>query len=78
VLPALADLLKDASKRTQIIVTTHSDVLVDAMTDMPKVVLIGEKTEGGTTLTNLDMEIASTRRQCHRRDNAVLRTVKTN
>lgn len=56
VLPTLADLLKDASQHTQLIVTTHSDVLVDAMTDMPEAVLIAEKGAQGTTLTRLDPE----------------------
>lgn len=54
VLPTLADLLKEASTRTQLIVTTHSDVLVDAMGDRPEAVLVADKSEGGTTLTRLD------------------------
>ncbi len=54
VLPTLAALLKEAAERSQIIITTHSDVLVDAMTDCPEVVLVAEKTERGTTLTRLD------------------------
>lgn len=56
IIPKLAELLKEASERTQLIVTTHSDVLVDAMTDMPECVLVAEKTENGTTLTRLDRE----------------------
>lgn len=56
VLPTLAELLKEASARTQIIVTTHSDVLVDAMSDQPESVLVAEKTDIGTTLTRLDAE----------------------
>jgi predicted ATPase len=56
VLPTLADLLKEASTRTQLIVTTHSDVLVDAMSDQPEAVLVAEKGEHGTTLTRLDTE----------------------
>lgn len=54
VLPALAELLKEASERTQIIITTHSDVLVDAMTDCPEAVLVAEKTDSGSILTRLD------------------------
>ena len=54
VLPTLADLLKEASTRTQLIVTTHSDVLVDAMSDKPDSVLVAEKAAGVTTLTRLD------------------------
>lgn len=56
VLPTLADLMKEASQRCQLIVTTHSDVLVDAMTDQPESVLVAEKTDEGTTLTRLDAE----------------------
>jgi predicted ATPase len=56
VLPTLAELLKEASENTQIIVTTHSDVLVDAMTDCPDAVLVAEKTEAGTTMTRLDSQ----------------------
>lgn len=56
VLPTLADLLKEASTRTQLIVTTHSDVLVDAMSDQPEAVLVAEKGEHGTTLTRLNAE----------------------
>lgn len=56
VLPTLAELLKEASTRTQLIVTTHSDVLVDAMSDQPEAVLVAEKSEAGTTLTRLDAE----------------------
>jgi predicted ATPase len=54
VLPTLAELLKEASERTQLFITTHSDVLVDAMSDRPEVVLIAEKGQHGTTLTRLD------------------------
>ncbi|WP_153146308.1 AAA family ATPase [Dechloromonas sp. H13] len=56
VLPRLAQLLKDASERTQLIVTTHSDVLVDALTDQPDAVLVADKGDKGTTLTRLSKE----------------------
>lgn len=56
VLPTLADLLKKASERTQLIVTTHSDVLVDALTDRPEAVMVAEKTANGTTLSRLDAQ----------------------
>jgi predicted ATPase len=46
-------LLRDASERCQLIVTTHSDVLVDAMTDMPEAVLVCEKKDGATNLRRL-------------------------
>lgn len=56
VLPTLAELLKEASRHCQLIVTTHSDVLVDAMSDQPESVLVAEKTEQGTSLTRLDAD----------------------
>ena len=56
ILPTLADLLKEASERCQIIVTTHSDVLVDAMTDRPEAVLICEKTTEGTVMHRLNAD----------------------
>lgn len=42
ILPTIAELLREASTRTQLVVTTHSDVLVDAMTDCPEAVLVAE------------------------------------
>ena len=56
VLPNIAQLLIEASERTQLIVTTHSDVLIDALTERPEAVLVAEKTETGTTLTRLNKE----------------------
>jgi len=53
VLPSLAELLIDASKRTQLIVTTHSDILVDAMTERPESVVICEKHNGCTEMKRL-------------------------
>ena len=53
ILPGLADLLKAASERTQIIVTTHSDILVDAMTETPECVVVCEKHEGKTEMNRL-------------------------
>src|SRR6266567_8380045 len=56
VLPTLAEFLKEAAERTQLIVTTHSDVLVDAMSDRPEDVLVAERGPKGTTMTRLDAE----------------------
>ncbi len=53
ILPGLADLLLAASERTQIIVTTHSDILVDCMTDCPEAVVIFEKHAGMTEMNRL-------------------------
>ncbi len=52
----LADLLVDASTRTQLIVTTHSDALLDAFTETPEVVCACEKVEGSTVIKRLDKE----------------------
>lgn len=56
ILPKLADLLIFASQRTQLIVTTHSDILVDAMTEIPESVVICEKQNGMTTMQRLKKE----------------------
>lgn len=50
ILPNLADLLISASERTQLIVTTHSDILVDAMTERPDAVVVCEKHDGCTEM----------------------------
>ncbi len=52
-IPKIADLLKDASLRTQLVVTTHSDMLVDALSDQPESVVIVEKHDGKTELRRL-------------------------
>ena len=56
ILPGLAELLRAASERCQLIVTTHSDVLVDALTDVPETVVVCEKNEGQTTMKRLEKE----------------------
>ena len=53
ILPNVSDLLKTASERTQIIVTTHSDILVDCMTDCPEAVVVCEKHAGKTEMNRL-------------------------
>ena len=60
ILPSLVDVLRDASERVQIIVTTHSDRLVDALTDSPESVFVTEKHDGQTTIKRLskaDLEV---------------------
>jgi predicted ATPase len=54
VLPSMAGLLREASERTQLVVTTHSDILVDALTDTPESVVVCEKHEGATRMRRLD------------------------
>jgi predicted ATPase len=53
-LPKLADLMVAASEKTQLVVTTHSDVLVDAMTDNPESVVVVEKHDGKTEARRLE------------------------
>jgi predicted ATPase len=56
ILPKLADLLVQASERTQLIVTTHSDIIVDALTELPEAVLICERHDGQTEIKRLNAE----------------------
>ena len=56
VIPKIAELLVSASKRTQLIVTTHSRMLIDALGDDPESVIVCEKHDGQTTLERLDGE----------------------
>jgi predicted ATPase len=56
VVPSLAHLLRDASTRTQLVVTTHSDTLVDALSDSPEDVVVCEKEDGQTILRRLERE----------------------
>ena len=53
-LPGLADLLREASARSQLAVTTHSDVLVDKLTNIPDSVVICEKQNQQTQLRRLN------------------------
>lgn len=53
-IPTVSKLLKEASERTQLIVTTHSDILIDTLTERSESVLVAEKGEDGTRLTRLD------------------------
>lgn len=52
----LAHLLLEASERTQLVVTTHSDILVDALTERPEAVVVCEKDGGCSRLERLDRE----------------------
>ena len=56
VIPEVAKLLVEASSRSQLFVTTHSDILVDALTDTPEAVIVCEKSDGATQLRRLDKE----------------------
>ncbi|MFO7565955.1 MAG: AAA family ATPase [Enhygromyxa sp.] len=54
IIPRVAELLRDAAQRTQLIVTTHSSALVDALSDTPESVVVTEKKDGATTFERLD------------------------
>jgi len=56
VLPRIAEMLVEASQRAQIIVTTHSDILVSALSDVPEAVVVCERDDRGTHLRRLDPE----------------------
>lgn len=54
VMPHIADLLVRASSRSQLIVTTHSRLLVDALTDRPSAVVVCAKENGESRFERLD------------------------
>ena len=54
ILPDLAALLRDASERCQLLVTTHSDTLVDGLTETPESVVVCEKHDGRTRMKRLN------------------------
>ena len=54
ILPRLARHLQAASERMQVIITTHSDILVDALSDTPESIVVCENQEGSTTMERLD------------------------
>ena len=57
ILSTIAELLIDASKQTQIIITTHSDILLSAIgKTCPEAVVVCEKGQNGTRMTRPDPE----------------------
>lgn len=56
ILPTIAELMIEASQRTQLIVTTHSDILVSAFSEVPEAVLVCEKDEDGTHFKRLEKD----------------------
>lgn len=50
----LAELLVKASERMQLFVTTHSDSLVDELSEIPNSVIVCEKNEGTTVMRRVD------------------------
>ena len=59
-LAIIAELLMDASNRTQLIVTTHSDALVSALGSDASSVVACERRGPGTTLRRLDADHLAT------------------
>ncbi|MBU0607372.1 MAG: AAA family ATPase [Armatimonadetes bacterium] len=56
IIGVVAELLIEASERTQLVVTTHSDLLVAKLSDRPEAVVVCDKDERGTHLRRLDPE----------------------
>ncbi|MHB9025236.1 MAG: AAA family ATPase [Armatimonadota bacterium] len=56
IIPYVAELLKCASDRTQLVVTTHSRMLVDALSTDPSTVVVCEKEEGQSHFMRLNSE----------------------
>lgn len=56
IIPTVAELLIDASQRTQLIVTTHSEMLVSALSGVPESVVVCERDDRGTSLRRLEPE----------------------
>jgi len=54
ILTTIAELLIEASRHTQLIITTHSDILVSALTEVSEAVLVCERDESGTHLRRLE------------------------
>ena len=54
VVAKVAELLVDASQSTQLVVTTHSRMLVDALSDHPSSVVVCEMEDGESRFTRLD------------------------
>lgn len=56
VIVAVGKLIKEASQRTQLIVTTHSRVLIDTFQESPEDVIVVSKHDGNTHMERLDPE----------------------
>ena len=54
VIPHIAELLVGASQRMQLVVTTHSRLLVDALTDRPSSVVVCSRENGESRFERLD------------------------
>ncbi len=54
IVAGLATHLRAASERMQLIVTTHSDILIDALSDTPESIVVFENNDGATRMNRLD------------------------
>ncbi len=59
VIHSLGSLLIEASSRTQLIVTTHSETLISAVSDVPEAVMVCERADHGTVLRRLQPALLS-------------------
>lgn len=53
-IPTVAELLVDASRRMQLVVTTHSRTLIDSLSDNPSSVVVCEQEDGESRFERLD------------------------
>ena len=53
---AVGKLIKEASLRTQLIITTHSQMLIDTLSESPEDVVVCSKRDGATHMQRLDGE----------------------
>ena len=56
IVAGLAKHLRAASERMQLIVTTHSDILIDALSDTPESIVVFENDDGATRMNRLDAD----------------------
>lgn len=56
ILPTVAQLLIAAAQRTQLIVTTHSEILVSELSEIPEAVMVCERHLDGTKLERLERD----------------------
>ena len=50
------EMLLAASQRTQLVITTHSETLDSALSELPEAILVCERNDAGTQLRRLDPE----------------------
>ena len=56
IVAGLGEHLRAASERMQLIVTTHSDILIDALSDTPDSIVVFENDDGATRMNRLDAD----------------------